>query len=429
MGRKKNTDKSIGYRQVFTQKEYCKIIFANLISRFGDSIDAIAFTWLVYEVTGSASWSAYIGALNMLPTILLQPFAGPIAERMDKKRVTVVSDLIRGLVVAALALGYAAGKLNPWMMAAFTLLISSVEAFNMPAGTALIPKVLQKEYYEYGMSLNTIGGRAMELIGMGAAGIIIGTAGAGGAILIDALTFFCSAVVRMTVRVKKEEPPQKTSEASGTKQYLNDLAEGFYYVRGRKSLLQLVFMAFLVNAMLVPLNSFQAPLVADVLGQESSLLSVIGIAVTVGMGLGSFLFPYLSKRISVRRCIFINGMGLSVLLGMMTAGSFFKEQTLAVCIVTAAVMAGLGFFAGMLCAILGVQFLKCVEENYMARANALFSAGATAAMPLSSVFFGMIVNYVPIRELLIASGIFCGIIFIGIRMAGIRFEEECEEKD
>lgn len=424
MSGKKNRDKGIGYRDVFTQKEYCKIIFANLISRFGDSIDAIAFTWLVYEVTGSASWSAYIGAFNMLPTILLQPFAGPVAERMDKKKVTVVSDIIRGLIVAVLASGYVAGKLNPWAMAAFTLIISSVEAFNMPAGTALIPKVLKKEYYEYGMSLNTIGGRAMELIGMGAAGIIIGTAGVGGAILIDALTFFGSAVVRMTVRVEKEEPRSGTVAGPLAGQYLTDLAEGFRYVRGRKSLLQLAFMAFLVNAMLVPFNSFQAPLVADVLGQESSLLSVIGIAVTVGMGLGSFLFPYLSKRVTVRGFIFINGLGLSVLLGMMTAGSFFKEQTSAVYIVTAAVMAGLGFFAGMLCAILGVQFLKCVEEDYLARADALFSAGATAAMPLSSVFFGMIVHYVPIRELLIACGVFCGIIFIGIRISGIRFEEE-----
>ncbi len=427
MNRKKDTDKSVGYRQVFTQKEYCKIIFANLISRFGDSVDAIAFTWLVYEVTGSASWSAYIGALNMLPTILLQPFAGPVAERMDKKKVTVVSDLIRALIVAALALGYVSGNLNPWIMAAFTLVISSVEAFHMPAGTALIPKVLKKEYYEYGMSLNTIGGRAMELLGIGAAGIIIGTAGVGGAILIDALTFFGSAAVRMTLRVEKEETRRKVNDGLGMRQYFKELAEGFCYIRGRKSLLQLVFMAFLVNAMLVPFNSFQAPLVADVLGQESSLLSVIGIAVTAGMALGSFLFPYLSKRGTVRGFIFSNGLGMSVLLGMMTAGSFFKGQTLAVYVVTAAVMAGLGFFAGMLSAMLGVQFLKCVEENYMARANALFSAGAAAAVPLSSVFFGMIVRYVPIRELLIASGIFCGMIFIGIRIAGIRFEEECDE--
>lgn len=193
--------------------------------------------------------------------------------------------------------------------------------------------------------------------------------------------------------------------------------------------MQLCFMAFWVNAMLVPLNSFQAPLVADVLGQESSLLGVLGIAATAGMGLGSFFFPYLSERMSTRGFLFVNGLGLSASLGMMTAGSFFQEQTVLVYAVTAAVMACLGFFAGMLSAILGVQFLKSVEENYMARANALFSAGSTAAVPLASLFFGGIVRYVPIRELLIASGVFCGIIFIGIRMSGIRFEEKDIEED
>ena len=63
----------ISYRDVFKQKEYLKVIIANLISRFGDSLDAIAFTWLVYAITGSASWSASIFAMNQLPSILVQP--------------------------------------------------------------------------------------------------------------------------------------------------------------------------------------------------------------------------------------------------------------------------------------------------------------------------------------------------------------------
>ena len=96
-------NEKIGYRDVFGQKEYLKLLIANLISRFGDSIDAIAFTWIVYQVTGSASWSAIIFAMNRLPSIFVQPFAGAWVERRNKKRIMVGADLIRGVIVVMLA--------------------------------------------------------------------------------------------------------------------------------------------------------------------------------------------------------------------------------------------------------------------------------------------------------------------------------------
>lgn len=61
------TQEKVGYRDILRQKEYMKIIVANLINRFGDSIDQIAFTWLVYAATGSAAWTTLIYALNRLP--------------------------------------------------------------------------------------------------------------------------------------------------------------------------------------------------------------------------------------------------------------------------------------------------------------------------------------------------------------------------
>lgn len=62
------------------------MMVAGLINRFGDSIDAIAFTWLVYAITGKASWSALVFAANQLPSVLVQPFAGVLVEGMDKKK-------------------------------------------------------------------------------------------------------------------------------------------------------------------------------------------------------------------------------------------------------------------------------------------------------------------------------------------------------
>ena len=146
-------NEKIGYKDIFKQKEYMKMMVAALINRFGDSIDAIASTWIVYELTGSAVWSAVIFGVNKVPSVFVTPLAGAWVEGRNKKVIMIITDLIRAFCVAFVASGYLLGFLQPWMLLVTTCIISTVEAFRGPAGSALTPRVLQAEYYEYGMSL------------------------------------------------------------------------------------------------------------------------------------------------------------------------------------------------------------------------------------------------------------------------------------
>ena len=86
------------YGEIIKEREYRKLIFATVINRFGDSVDAIAFAWLVYQITHSAAWSAIVFALNTLPNVVVQPFAGAIVEKMNKKHVIVATHLLRACV-------------------------------------------------------------------------------------------------------------------------------------------------------------------------------------------------------------------------------------------------------------------------------------------------------------------------------------------
>ena len=67
------------YKLLLTQKKYIRLLIADLVSRFGDSIDAIAYSWIMYEITASESLMALIIGLNYVPTVLLQPFLGVLA--------------------------------------------------------------------------------------------------------------------------------------------------------------------------------------------------------------------------------------------------------------------------------------------------------------------------------------------------------------
>lgn len=137
-----SAEKKIGYRDILTQKEYMKLLAANTVNRFGDSIDAIAFTWLIYALTGSAAWSAAIFGLNQLPTMFIQPLAGVWVEKKDKKKIMLWTDIIRGLIVLGFAVTYMTGMLTPWLMVIFTLSISTAEAFRIPQARRLCHRSL-----------------------------------------------------------------------------------------------------------------------------------------------------------------------------------------------------------------------------------------------------------------------------------------------
>ena len=73
------------YSNILKNNEYRKLLFSNLINRFGDSVESIALIWIVYRITHSAAWSAIVFALNTLPNVLVQPFAGAFVEKLNKK--------------------------------------------------------------------------------------------------------------------------------------------------------------------------------------------------------------------------------------------------------------------------------------------------------------------------------------------------------
>ncbi len=75
------------YKKVLSDERNLRyIILANIISRFGDSIDMIAYSWMVYQITGSTAWLTIILGVNMMPTVFFQPLFGGLTEYFNKKK-------------------------------------------------------------------------------------------------------------------------------------------------------------------------------------------------------------------------------------------------------------------------------------------------------------------------------------------------------
>lgn len=395
-------ENKIGYREILKQKEYMKTVIAAMINRFGDSIDSIALAWLVYQVTQSAAWSAIIFGVNRIPTIFLQPFAGALVEGMNKKLIMIVTDVIRGICVGIVATTFLAGSVNQWIILACTIVISCAEAFRNPASSSMLPKLLDKELYSFGISLNTSLCSIMELIGLGLAGVIISVFSLSTAIYIDMITFFLSAIIILTLRIKDV---QLTKAKINAKAYIDNLKGGVLYLKEKAFLRYMITIAIFLNAILVPLNSLQAPLVSEVLHSNEIMLSVLSLGITIGMVIGAMLYPYVSRIISRRTVIIISGYTIAgYYLSLVAAGSFARIEALNYLIV-GVVSFLLGAAVAIANTFAGVEFMKAVEESYIARVSSIMNASVVAAIPIVSFIASALTGFASTAEIIFGFGI------------------------
>lgn len=379
------TENKISYKEVLKESEYRKLLISTIINRFGDSLDAVGFTWLVYQITHSGTWSAIIFALNILPNVIIQPFTGALVERLEKKKVIVVTHFLRGTVLIGFLAIYLLGCANGWIMAGFTFLITTIEAFNMPAGNAFLPSVIKKEHMTHGMSLNATLSSAATLVGTGLAGVIIAAAGLKTVMMIDIITFFVAGLIILTIRCEQLE--ENLEQIKG-ESYLTTLKEGIRYIRSERVIVNCIIIAVMLNMVLVPINALQAPLVSECYHLGSELLSVIGIAGSIGSILGSIMIPVVSKKLSLKQTLIIFGLllGLGVMIipfgGTITDIAMIKYLFAGMCFII------LTFTSSLIVGMFNIAFLTYVNPKYLARASSVITSAATAVMPITSLFVG-----------------------------------------
>ena len=397
-----NETEKIGYKDIFRQKEYLKMILAALINRFGDSIDAIASAWIIYEITNSVAWSAIIYGINRVPSILVTPFAGAWVEGRNKKSIMVVTDIIRALCVAVTATGYLFGFLNAGILVMTTVIISTAEAFRGPANTALTPKVLERKYYEYGMSLMSVACSIVELVGMGIAAGIIALIGTAGAIYVDMATFVISALIIVTVRTKEESLEKQQFNA---KEYIQTFKDGLSYARKEKTILFFCGIAIYLNAVLVPFNSMQAPLVEEILGGGAEVLSILGVALTIGMMLGTVVYPLLGKILDCRGYLVLCCLGLGLYyIGFVVVQPLYTSSLFMYGYVAVASFL-CGIMVSVFSSFLNIEFVKNVQEEYLARAASIMTSLSGICVPVASFAVSAIATAIRIDLLFVAAGV------------------------
>lgn len=408
MSGQKSVKETTRYSDLRTQKQFLKMMLANIINRFGDSIDAVAFSWIMYEITQSAPMMAFIVGLNFLPTALLMPFGGVIADLSKKKPIMIIADLGRGLAVAAVIILYQFGRLNPLIIVIFTLINSTLEAFRLPASGALFRHILDEKHFTVGQAANFSVTQIASMAGYSVVGFIIAKFGSITALWIDVATFTISALLISWIRIHGEE----IQENKTIKDIIENLKFGFNYLKMNKKIIALTTVGVAVNFSIMTVIVFKTPYISDYLKMDASGLSIFMTCNMAAMFLGAAIAPkiqWLSPRSKLLMSGILMGLGLCAYAVVPSFPNMTTKYIgLAICSMLP------GFSGGFINVVIGASRMKIVPKDIYGRVMGIIIAIMAISMPVSSWITSAMATVMPLTTIFLIFGIGQILVFLAM---------------
>lgn len=262
----------------------------------------------------------------------------------------------------------------------------------MPAGTAITPQVLEKEYYDYGIALSSTLSQTALIVGTAAAAAIIALIGSAGAIYIDMATFILSAILIACMKVKesKAEKPQQMEEKE--ENYWSVFSSGVKYLVKSKVVMLLTGLVIILNALTVPVNSLQAPMASELFGGGAEILSILSIAIMAGSIVGAMIYPKVKELLSGRILSFLTGIGMAFFyLGIVMAQPLYGSKVF-MYIYVFLLSEILGMIVALMSSYCSAQVLSRTDEAYLARVSAVLQSLSIAVSPVIALIISMVVK-------------------------------------
>lgn len=185
-----------------------------VISVSGSWMQRVAQAWLVLELTGSGAAVGAVTAFQFLPLLVLAPFGGLIADRVDKRRVLYITQTLAGITAATLGLLVLTDVVELWMVFALALIHGTVGSFDNPARHAFVMEMVGRSRLTNAVGLNSVLMNTARVIGPALGGALIVTVGIGICFMINSVSylFFIAALLMMRsgqIDRTEPEPPRR----------------------------------------------------------------------------------------------------------------------------------------------------------------------------------------------------------------------------
>ncbi|MGZ4664483.1 MAG: MFS transporter [Frankiaceae bacterium] len=220
---------------------YRRYFLGQAISLVGTWMQSVAQSWLVLTMTGSGTAVGGVVALQTLPVLLLGPYGGVVADRVDKRRLMIGLQSMMGLLALALGILTLTGAVQLWQVYLLAVLLGLNNTFENPARQAFILEMVGPADIRNAVSLNSVLVNAARAVGPAVAGILIATVGTSICFLLNAASFIAVVTSLATMNRNALDPSLPATRGRG------QLREGLRYVARTRALAVPLIMMGLIG--------------------------------------------------------------------------------------------------------------------------------------------------------------------------------------
>jgi len=304
-------------------KNFRRLWAAQLVSQIGDRINQMALIGLMASrAPGSAMALAKMLSFTIIPALIIQPIAGVLIDRWDRRTTLFVCDLARGVLTLMIPFVFIyRDSLVPIYICVF--LIFSFSRFHVPAKMAFIPDLVKEQSLLAANSLITITSMLAFAVGMAFGGFLVDLAGPRDGFIWDAVTFFISGWLvysidpfKIHINRKKIFEESKAAVSRVKKTIVEELKEGFVYLIGHKEIRFVISMCFVLLAAAGAVQVIIIVFIQESFGNVTKDLGVLGVSLCAGLLFGSVVYSKLGKHVSWVKTLSVSLFFGGVMLGV-----------------------------------------------------------------------------------------------------------------
>ncbi|MBL8087160.1 MAG: MFS transporter [Chthonomonas sp.] len=360
-----------------------RLLIGQAVSQFGDMLYMLMFLYMVQRLTGNAMIVGWIGAVQALPPLLLSPYAGVLADRVDRRTVLLGTDLCSAALMLGLA-AYLTFDATPplWLIFASATLLASVNTFFLPAKSAAIPRLVPADRLQEANSLSATTQHFMPLLGLAISAAVLGqlellapNALFPVAAACNGLTFLVSA---RAIWLLPQLAPDTTDREEP--HFGRDLREGWQACLKDAVLWVSALQALLVNLFIAPFMVVHLAVNKQWFDDRLRTVSIFESAFIGAAVIMALMMPRL--RIVRPGMAFIGSMlAIGVLVACMAFAPWFYPYLV------------LNFLCGLALPIaqipMQMYFQTAVPDALRGRVHSFMTMSAMVAIPLSNTFAGV----------------------------------------
>jgi len=257
--------------------------FGSLVSMMGNQMQTVAVAWQVYEITHSAAALGLIGIVQFLPILLFSLIGGVAADKLDRKKLLIFSQIVLALSAGSLALITHLNLIQSVWIYLVLFANATINAFSQPARQSVLPNLVPKEYFMNAVGLNTLQRQIGVIIGPAVAGFMIAGLGVQSIYLFNAVSFVFLLLTIIPIHVPAHIEATKASFS------LKSIMEGIHFVRKSPILYSTMILDFLAT-FFGTANALMPIFAKDILHVGAQGLGLLYAAPSIGGILAGLFF-------------------------------------------------------------------------------------------------------------------------------------------